>query len=111
VVLFRAVEPFGIYGVSSKPLWVSGRRAPQSASSESSSSEQQNGQGGYDTIRAARLQSEMMYVTSISWKTHGQRYHGFVDDVLFLGFGIEDAATGLIDIRAGDLVDGIELCV
>lgn len=109
-VLFRAVEPFEVYGVSSKPLWISGRRAPPSAASPSPDSLSQQ-EGGSDAMRSVKLQSEMIYVTSISWKAHGQRYHGFLDDVLFLGFGIEDAATGVIDVLARDLVDGINLCV
>ncbi|KAL3484702.1 hypothetical protein BJX62DRAFT_218390 [Aspergillus germanicus] len=111
VVLFRAVEPFGIYGVSSKPLWIEGRRAPATSRAAASSEEEGESQDENDRMQSLKVQSEMMYVTSISWKTHGQRYHGFVDDVLFIGFGIEDAATGVIDIRAGDLVDGIELCL
>jgi hypothetical protein len=112
VVLFRAVEPFEVYGVSGRPLWIEGRKASLTSGAAASSEEGgEERQGGYETMRAAKSQSEMMYVTSISWKTHGQRYHGFVDDVLFIGFGIEDAATGVIDVRAGDLVDGIELCV
>jgi hypothetical protein len=110
-VLFRAVAPFGIYGVSKKPVWIQGRRAPSPSPPSSSSSKPQEGQDGYDMMRAVKLQSEMMYATSISWKTHGQRYHGYVDDVLFIGFGIEDAATGVVDVLAGDLVDGIELCM
>ncbi|KAJ0422720.1 hypothetical protein BJY00DRAFT_310735 [Aspergillus carlsbadensis] len=117
MVLFRAVEPFGIYGVSRRPVWISGRRAPSTSSTSSeteseveSEEQQEDGQGEQDRMRAIKLQSEMMYVTSISWKAHGQGYHGYSDDVLFIGFGIEDSATGVIDVRAGDLVDGIELC-
>jgi hypothetical protein len=111
VVLFRAVEPFGIHGVSSKPLWIEGRTAPSTSRVAASPEEEGESQDENERMRSLKLQSEMMYVTSISWKTHGQRYHGFVDDVLFIGFGIEDAATGVIDVRAGDLVDGIELCL
>ncbi|KAL3445128.1 hypothetical protein BJX65DRAFT_282351 [Aspergillus insuetus] len=112
-VLFRAVEPFGIYGVSAKPVWISGRRAPSppSHSMPPDPSSQQDEGSDDNPMRSVKLESEMMYVTSISWKAHGQGYHGFVDDVLFIGFGIEDAATGVIDVRAGDLVDGIDLCV
>ncbi|KAL4772020.1 hypothetical protein BDW60DRAFT_187973 [Aspergillus nidulans var. acristatus] len=104
-MLFRAVSPFEIYGVSAKPLWISGRRTPPPPSSS------QQGPSEYDRMRAIKLESEMLYVTSISWKAHGQGYHGFVDDVLFIGFGIEDSATGVIDVVAGDLVDGLALCV
>lgn len=111
-VLFRAVEPFEVYGVSSKPLWILGRRAPPSTASPSLDSLSQQEEGSEsDAMRSVKLQTEMIYVTSISWKAHAQRYHGFLDDVLFIGFGIEDAATGITDILAGDLVDGIALCV
>lgn len=54
--------------------------------------------------------SEMMYVTSMNWKTHGQTYHGYLDDVLFLNFGIEDAKTGSIDVIAADLLKGLGSC-
>ncbi|KAL2869151.1 uncharacterized protein BJX67DRAFT_379625 [Aspergillus lucknowensis] len=109
-MLFQAVEPFGVYGVSKRPLWIAGRGTPPRASSSSSSSSSQQGAPGYDPMRAVKLGSEMAYVTSISWKAHGQGYHGFVDDVLFIGFGVEDSATGVIDVLAGDLVDGLALC-
>ncbi|KAL3462812.1 hypothetical protein BJX64DRAFT_258629 [Aspergillus heterothallicus] len=100
-LLFRAVPPFDVYGISQKPLWISGRKPPPSSTYDAVNE---------DRIRAAGWESEMMYVTSISWKAQGLGYHGFVDDVLFVGFGIEDAATGGIDIVAGDLIDGLDLC-
>ncbi|KAL4756010.1 uncharacterized protein BDW70DRAFT_164910 [Aspergillus foveolatus] len=112
-MLFQAVSPFEIYGVSAKPLWIAGRRTrpppPPPPPSLSSSSQQEPSE--YDRMRTVKLESEMLYVTSISWKAQGQGYHGFVDDVLFIGFSIEDSATGVIDVVAGDLVDGLALCV
>ncbi|KAI1407677.1 hypothetical protein F5Y13DRAFT_174388 [Hypoxylon sp. FL1857] len=82
VMVFRQVSPFQVYGISRKPLWIHGRDA----------------------------QNRMFYVTSISWKAHGQRYHGYLDDVLFLGFGIEDRDTAGIDVLAGDLLTDLGLC-
>ena len=38
------------------------------------------------------------------------KYHGFLDDVVFLAFGIEDERTAGIDVRAGDLVRGLGMC-
>ena len=38
------------------------------------------------------------------------KYHGFLDDVVFLAFGVEDERTAGIDVRAGDLVRGLGLC-
>lgn len=86
VLLFRRRAPFALWAVGARPLWISGRRTLE----------------GGDT--------EMMYVTSMSWRARGQRYHGYVDDVLFLAFGIEDRMTGGIDVLAGDLLANLGLC-
>ncbi|RAL14177.1 uncharacterized protein BO97DRAFT_404537 [Aspergillus homomorphus CBS 101889] len=88
VMLFRQREPFEVFGVSTKPVWIHGRGA--------SSVEED--------------QSEMLYVTSISWKQAGQRYHGHIDDVMFLAFGREDSQPGGIDVVARDLLDGLGYC-
>ena len=87
VMAFRQAAPFALYGISEKPFWIHGRQR-------------------YPDERL----SDMFYVTSISWKTHGQTYHGYLDDVVFVAFGIEDRAAGVIDIRAKDLLDGLGLC-
>ncbi|KKZ64450.1 hypothetical protein EMCG_09561 [[Emmonsia] crescens] len=101
VMLFKQTTPFGIHGVSTKPLWIHGRGKP--------------GQGKKPaklTPQAAQSwsQTEMFYVTSMSWKTHGQRYHGYIDDVLFIGFGIEDSKTAGVDTVAGNLLLDLSLC-
>ena len=49
-------------------------------------------------------------MTSLSWNTHGQKYHGYSDDVLFIAFGIEDSKTAAIDIVAGELLMDLGLC-
>ncbi|KAI1102550.1 hypothetical protein F4804DRAFT_312861 [Jackrogersella minutella] len=82
VMVFRRRAPFQVYGISQRPLWIHGRSA----------------------------RSHMLYVTSVSWRTRGQRYHGYLDDVLFLGFGVEDRETAGIDILASDLLAGLGLC-
>ncbi|KAK8029583.1 hypothetical protein PG993_010874 [Apiospora rasikravindrae] len=87
VLLFRQRAPFEVYGISTKPVWIHGR-------------EQQ----------AEPRQSQMFYVVSMSWKARGQKYHGYLDDVLFLAFGIEDENTGGIDVLASDLLRGLGLC-
>lgn len=87
-LLFRQRAPFEVYGVSQKPIWIHGR-------------EQRPGEPH---------QSQMFYVVSMSWKTRGQKYHGYLDDVLFLAFGIEDENTAGIDVVAGDVLRGLELC-
>jgi hypothetical protein len=49
-------------------------------------------------------QTEMFYNTSLGWKAHDLKHHEYVDDVLFIGFGIEGFRTAGIDILAGDLL-------
>ena len=63
-----------------------------------------------DAPKHVAKQTEMFYITSINWKTRGQKYHGYIDDVLFIGFGIEDVKTAGIDVVAGDLVLDLGLC-
>lgn len=86
VMAFRQEAPFEVYGIGKKPLWIHGRGT--------------RGDGV----------TEMMFVTSISWKSRTQRYHGYLDDAMFLGFGIEDAGTGGIDVLAGDVLAELGLC-
>lgn len=86
VMAFRRRLPFQVYGMSRKPLWIHGRE------------------------RAGETRSQMFYVTSVSWKASGQKYHGYLDDVLFLGFGIEDQEAAGIDVLASDLLAGLGLC-
>ncbi|EON99942.1 hypothetical protein UCRPA7_4524 [Phaeoacremonium minimum UCRPA7] len=88
VVVFRQRAPFEIYAISKKPVWIHGR-------------------GMYDVEHDL---SEMYYVTSMSWKARGQKYHGYLDDVLFLAFGIEDRRTGGIDVTAAALLANLGRC-
>jgi len=46
----------------------------------------------------------------MSWKGKEQKYHGYLDDALFLAFGIEDSRSGGIDVTAGELLKGMGLC-
>ncbi|PWY91619.1 hypothetical protein BO94DRAFT_555432 [Aspergillus sclerotioniger CBS 115572] len=78
VMLFWQRAPFEVYGVSRKPVWIRGRGVEVDGEEE----------GGNKT--------EMLYVTSIAWKEAGLKYHGFLDDVVFLAFGREDRDTGAI---------------
>ncbi|KAF2150132.1 hypothetical protein K461DRAFT_230129 [Myriangium duriaei CBS 260.36] len=91
VMLHQENAPFGLYGVSSKPIWVAGRKKEITLS---------NGQ----------VQKEMVYVTSVNWKKAGNNYHGFLDDVLMVGFGVEDKSAGAIDVTAEDLIGKLSLC-
>ncbi|KAL3421580.1 hypothetical protein PVAG01_08026 [Phlyctema vagabunda] len=85
VVLFSQTAPFALHSIAQRPIWIHGR----STSVE---------------------KPEMMYVTSMSWMKQGMMYHGFLDDVLFLAFGIEDKGTGGIDIVAGELLRDLGVC-
>lgn len=91
VVVFRQRAPFEMFAVGSRPLWVSGRQTVRGVG------------GRADT-------TEMFYVTSIAWKTKGLKYHGYVDDVLFLAFGIEDEKAAGIDVQAGSILAHLGLC-
>ena len=88
VVVFRQSSPFAVHGVSRKPLWISGREAHP------------------ETHR-----TDMFFVTSINWKNVDRKYHGYLDDELFLAFGIEDRATGGIDLTAETLLSQLASCL
>lgn len=98
VMLFKQVAPFEMHAISSKPIWINGRGAPG----------EKRPQGHEED--ASWNETEMIYVTSISWKNAGQKYHGYVDDVMFLGFGIEDQQAGAVDVVAADVLRGLNLC-
>ncbi|KAK1995133.1 hypothetical protein LX36DRAFT_178768 [Colletotrichum falcatum] len=87
VMMFRQRAPFEVFAVSERPIWIHGR--------------DKRLDGG----------SDMFYVTSMSWKRKDQRYHGFLDDVLFLSFGIEDQRSGAIDVLAMDLLVELGACL
>ncbi|KAH7342367.1 hypothetical protein BKA65DRAFT_290630 [Rhexocercosporidium sp. MPI-PUGE-AT-0058] len=101
VMLFQQHSPLAIHAIGSKPLWIKGRKEAGKGRMPDVYNEQAFGPWN---------QTEMVYVTSISWKAHGSRYHGYADDIMFLGFGIEDQTTGGIDIVAGDLLADLNLC-
>lgn len=102
VMLFRQNAPFEILGISSKPMWIQGRHKGANENRDTVRTDFREAEESKD--------AEMLYVTSISWKSRGQRYHGYHDDVLFIGFGIEDANAGGIDVLAADLVKDMSLC-
>ncbi|KAL2259727.1 hypothetical protein VTK26DRAFT_6479 [Humicola hyalothermophila] len=86
VVLFNQIAPFELHAISKKPLWIHGRQ------------------------RIDDEKTEMFYVTSMNWKKPGVNYHGYLDDELFLGFGIEDKWSGAMDVTPEDLLEGLGLC-
>ncbi|KAF4450295.1 hypothetical protein F53441_6578 [Fusarium austroafricanum] len=87
VMLFKQQAPFEIHAMSKKPIWIHGRKKyPEKET------------------------SDMFYVTSMSWKSREQKYHGFIGDDMFLGFGIEDVRTAGIDVRAEDILKDMGIC-
>ena len=98
IMLFQQTAPFQIHAMSTKPIWIHGRGVAKIPD-------------GLGKAEARNWnQTEMFYVVSVSWKTHGQKYHGYADDVMFIAFGIEDERTAGIDVVAGDLLMDLGLC-
>ncbi|KAF2157092.1 hypothetical protein K461DRAFT_273215 [Myriangium duriaei CBS 260.36] len=93
VMLYNEKAPFGLHAISSKPFWINGRKKIG------------------ELEAGPKEHSEMIYVTSVNWKSVGNTYHGFLDDVVMLGFGIEDSFSGGIDLTAGDLIGELSLCL
>ena len=114
VMLFQNHLPFAIHAIGRKPLWIHGRGAQakdfHSANAMQSNTEIPSVPVHESTHHTPPNQSEMFYVTSMSWKAHGQRYHGYIDDTVLLAFGIEDSMAAVIDIKAEDLVQNLGHC-
>ncbi|KAJ4312193.1 hypothetical protein N0V84_010059 [Fusarium piperis] len=87
VMVFKQQAPFDMHAMSRQPIWIHGREKHPDKST-----------------------SDMFYVTSMSWKQRGQKYHGFLDDELFLAFGIEDEKAAGINVLAGDLFKNLGAC-
>ncbi|MBE7182460.1 MAG: hypothetical protein INR71_14860, partial [Terriglobus roseus] len=98
-MLFKRAAPFDMVAIQQKPLWVSGR-GPFTWRSTAH----------WRSRPVPKGQSEMFYVTSITWKASGQMYHGYLDDVLFIGFGIEDSRAAAIDVTAEDVLKNMAFC-
>ena len=103
VILFRRSAPFAIHAISQRPLWIHGR-GPLTGDTHAVHYNNNPDR----TIPEGH--SEMFYITSMSWKTHGQRYHGYIDDTLFPAFGIEDSRPAAMDVLGGDLLQDLGLC-
>lgn len=61
-------------------------------------------------MQVSAVHVEIWYPPSMSWNSPTQRYHGYMDDVLFLSFGIEDSRPGAIDFLADDLLQDLAFC-
>ena len=103
MLLFQRTAPFAIHAISQQPFWIHGR---EQLTVESGSIAFE----GKKESDIPEDHPERFYVTSMTWKSHGQKYHGHIDDVLFLGFGVEDSRAGAVDVLAGDLLQDLAFC-
>ncbi|KAI5461954.1 hypothetical protein BGZ63DRAFT_354715 [Mariannaea sp. PMI_226] len=87
LMVFNQRAPFKIHSMSERPIWIHGRER-----------------------NSEKNTSDMFYVTSMSWKNRERKYHGYLDDELFIGFGIEDEKSGGIDVRAEDVLQNLGIC-
>lgn len=110
VMVYQQRPPFAVHAISKHPIWISGRGryTPPREVSEADESDYNRdiAAKGADSL----AQTEMLYVTSMSWKDQGVKYHGFLDDRLFLAFGIEDEDTAAIEVKAADLLSDLGFC-
>lgn len=107
VMVFSASAPFDIYGISSKPFWIPGRGKPNG---EWASAERAKAFPQYDKSWVPKHHSQMLFIVSMAWKAPGQNYHGFLDDDLFISFGVEDQASAGIVVKASDILANLNLC-
>ena len=111
VMLFEQKAPFKVHGISTKPFWIHGRGKPNEVKMQNELV-RQGVQNAKEEVKIWYWnQTEMMYITSLSWKSHAQKYHGYIDDVVFLAFGIEDFQSAGIDVVVGDLLLDIGYCL
>ena len=103
VLLFQQAAPFAIHAIGQRPFWIHGRGKLDKASLSMKY---------YNKPESMIPQghTERFYITSMSWKTHGLKYHGYLDDPLILAFGIEDSYAGGVDVFAGDLLQDLAFC-
>ncbi|KAL6718622.1 hypothetical protein ACLMJK_002856 [Lecanora helva] len=104
VMLFRQWAPFEVYAISRKPLWIYGRKRKSEAMIGSAAASSLEGEA------KPEQGSQMFYITSIAWKTQGQKYYGYLSDELFIAFGIEDSSAAAIDVRAADILPDLVYC-
>ncbi|KEF57738.1 uncharacterized protein A1O9_05658 [Exophiala aquamarina CBS 119918] len=102
VMLFQQTAPFAVHAISKKPLWIHGRDMLTNKTHAAY----------YDEHPPSmpKNHTEMFYITSISWKSSKQKYNGYIDDPMFVSFGIEDTKSGTIDVSAGDLLQDLAYC-
>lgn len=107
VILFSATAPFALHAISSKPFWIPGRGEPYGAWL---SDELAIADPLHDKSWVPKHQSQMIFIVSLAWKAQGMKYHGYLDDELFISFGVEDQASGGIVVTAQELLVEMNYC-
>lgn len=113
VMLFQSHAPFAVYAIGQKPLWIHGRGTLVDSQTRSAKATHPTKAAAlYDSSITGTHpnRTQMLYITSMSWKVHGQKYHGYIDDPVFLSFGIDDERAAVMDVKAEDLVQNLGKC-
>ncbi|KAK5166706.1 uncharacterized protein LTR77_008250 [Saxophila tyrrhenica] len=101
VMLFQQTAPFALHAISQRALWIHGRQALTNETGSPQYPDPEDIPTGH---------TERFAVTSISWKNHVQRYHGYIDDTMMIGVSVEDSRAGIMDVKASDLVQDLAFC-
>ena len=101
ILLFQQTPPFAAHAISTKSIWVNGRSRLTNQTPSP-----------YYRMPDDVLpdHSELFFIVSMAWKSRDQSYHGYMDDELMIGFGIEDFLSAGIDVLAGDLLQDLGYC-
>ncbi|KAI1618746.1 hypothetical protein EDD36DRAFT_450115 [Exophiala viscosa] len=109
-VLFRQSAPFSIYAVSERSFWVHGHRVLSGEEDFLDNFKNKTSGKGNRKRELPESPAEFHFLTSMNWNLPGASYHGYIDDVIILGLGIEDERSGGIDVLAGDLLQDLAYC-
>jgi hypothetical protein len=101
VMLTQSVPPFAVHAISTKPMWIHGRGA---LTRESAARYREEG------MTVPEGQTEMLYVTSVNWKEKAVHWRGYLDDIVMIGFGVEDERSAGVDLVVGDLLGELGFC-
>lgn len=111
IMVYQQQAPFAVHAISQHPIWIHGRgkyTPPREVleADESDYNRDVAAKGKADSL----ARTEMFYITSMSWKDQGVKYHGFLDDKLFIAFGIEDDHAAAMEVLASDLLSDLGFC-
>jgi len=107
-MLFRRTAPFEVYAISKRSPWFHGHLAVGGERVFAAAEHTTPGKPSKREIQEDG--AEMYFVMSMNWNIPGGSYHGYLDDPIFIGWGIEDIRAGAIDVLAGDLLQDLSFC-